>query len=142
MMVSLVSVLINGISAFTMVRIAGFGFAGLALSSSIVSTFSAITLLLLLRGRIGGIHGWQMGVSVVKVALAAVAMGGVCYAVVSGSHSLFQGSAARMADVAAGIPAGVASFYVAAAALRIPELAEVRGSLLKRLNGKPGPLLN
>ncbi len=142
MLVSLVSVLVNGVSAFTMVRLAGFGFAGLALSSSVVSTFSAISLLLLLRGRIGGINGSQMVVSVVKVGIAAAAMGGVCYAVVSGSHWLLQETTARLVDVVAGVPAGAASFYLAAAVLRVPELAEARESVLRRFRRSDAPLLN
>ncbi|HWE48583.1 MAG TPA: murein biosynthesis integral membrane protein MurJ [Bryobacteraceae bacterium] len=142
MMVSLVSVLVNGACAFSMVRLAGFGFAGLALSTSIVSTFSSITLLMLLRGRIGGIHGWQMAISVVKVGAAAAFMGCVCYAIVLGSHAVLQGAAARLADITIGIPAGAASFYFAAAALRIPELAEARESVLRRFDRKPEPLLN
>jgi putative peptidoglycan lipid II flippase len=138
MVVSMISVVVNGVCAFSLVRLAGFGFAGLALSSSVVSTFSALTLLLLLRGRIGGIHGWQMGVSVIKVGMAAAVMGGVCYEVVHGSHFLLQGGAARMVDIVVGVPAGAVSFYLAAAALGVPELAEARESVLRRF----GPLLN
>ncbi len=131
MVISLISVIVNGVSAFTMVKIAGFGFAGLALSSSVVSTFSAISLLLLLRARIGGINGREMAASVARIGAAAAVMGVVCYGVVSGRHSPWM-------TVALGIPAGVASFYLAAAALGVRELADARESVLKRIR----PLFN
>ena len=131
MVVSVMSVLVNGVCAFAMVRLAGFGFAGLALSVSVVSTFSAITLLMLLQARIGGIHGRAMAASVAKIGVAAALMGLVCFAVVTALHS-------RLAILAVGIPAGVGSYYLAAVALRVPELADARDSVLRRFR----PLLN
>ena len=56
-LVSLASVAVNAATALTLVRIFGFGHYGLALSTSVVSTFSAVVLLLLIRGKIGGIKG-------------------------------------------------------------------------------------
>jgi len=131
MFVSLVSVFVNGVSAFVMIRVWGFGFAGLALSSSIVSTVSSLSLLLLLRSRIGGIHGREMFVSVMKIGSAAAVMGLVCYTVVWGLRS-------RWAELAVGIPAGVVSFYTVAAALGVHELSAARNAVLKRFR----PLLN
>jgi putative peptidoglycan lipid II flippase len=133
--VSLASVLVNVATAFTMVRVFGFGPAGLALSTSVVATFSAVSLLLILRGKIGGIHGGALAASGLKILLAAGAMGFVCWAVIRGSHTVLAGSSARMADIALGIPASAGSFYAAATLLRIPELVEARASVLRRLRG-------
>ena len=66
MVVSIASVLVNAVAAFTMVRIAGFGHAGLALSASVVSTFSSVTLLVLLRPKIGGVQGREMLTGLIK----------------------------------------------------------------------------
>ena len=133
MFVSIASVLVNAVAALTMVRIAGFGHAGLALTTSVVSTFSSLALLLLLRGKIGGLQGREMLTGLAKIVVAAALMGAVCRAVVVVSHTLLSAPAlARIADIAIGIPAGLASFYAIASALRVPELANTRGELLRK----------
>jgi putative peptidoglycan lipid II flippase len=133
MMVSLASVLVNAVAAFIMVRIAGFGHAGLALSTSVVSTFSALALLILIRSKIGGLPGRELLIGVVKIVVAAALMGGVCRGVVAASHALPIAPAwARIADVAIGIPAGLISFYAIAAVLHVPELAGARAELLRK----------
>jgi putative peptidoglycan lipid II flippase len=133
MLVSLASVMVNGAAAYAMVRVAGFGHAGLALTTSVVSTFSSITLLLLLRTKIGGLQGREMLIGLTKIAVAAALMGLVCHAVVLGSHALpITPGWARIADVAIGVPAGLGSFYAIARALRVPELDRTRAELLRR----------
>ena len=124
-LVSLASVAVNTAVAFTTVKVLGFGHAGLALSTSVVATFSAIVLLLFLRGKIGGIHGVDLVVNALKIGLAAAVMGLVCWVVVRETHS-------NAAHIILGIPAGAASFYAAATALRIPELAGATESVLRR----------
>jgi len=136
MVVSLASVLVNAVAAFAMVRLAGFGHAGLALTTSVVSTFSSLTLLLLLRAKIGALQGREMLIGLTKILMAATLMGAVCYAVVAASHALpITPGWARIANVAIGIPAGVGSFYAVAAALRVPELARTRAELLRKFRG-------
>ena len=98
-LVSMASVLVNAATAWSLVRVFGLGHYGLALSTSAVSTFSTIALLLLIRGRIGGIKGGALVLDGFRVALAAALMGVVCRGVVLGSHAVWQGSAARIADV-------------------------------------------
>jgi putative peptidoglycan lipid II flippase len=132
MLVSVASVLVNAIAAFIMVRIAGFGHAGLALTTSVVSTFSSLALLLLLRLKVGALHGREILLGLGKIAVAAALMGAVCYGVVIASHALLHTPAlARIADIVIGVPAGLASFYAIAAALRVPELAHARAELLR-----------
>ena len=120
MLVSMASVLVNALAAFTMVRVIGFGHAGLAFTTSVVSTFTSLTLLFLLRGKIGGLEGRTMLVSVGKILSAAAVMGVVCRAVVMASHALpVARGVARIADVAIGIPAGAAAFYAVGRRLRV-----------------------
>jgi putative peptidoglycan lipid II flippase len=136
MAVSIASVLVNAVAAFTMVRVAGFGLAGLALTTSVVSTFSALTLLVLLQARIGGLQGKAILIGLLKIGIAAALMGGVCHAVVAASHALLHAPGlARLADVVIGIPAGLGSFYAVAAALHVPELANTRAELLRKFHG-------
>ena len=130
MLVSLASVVVNGVTAFVMVRVAGFGHAGLALSSSVVSTFSSLALLLLLRVKIGGVDGQAILGSLLKIIVAAGVMGTVCWGVLRLVPS------SRIGGVALGVPAGIASFYIVAAVLRVPELEGAKESVLKRLRGR------
>jgi peptidoglycan biosynthesis protein MviN/MurJ (putative lipid II flippase) len=117
-----------------MVRLAGFGHAGLALSASIVSTFSSLALLFLLRPKIGGLHGRELLVGLAKIVVAAGVMGVLCRGVVMASHSLLGGGAlARAVDVVTGVPVGALSFYGMAAALKVPELANARAQVLRKL---------
>ena len=137
MVVSLFSVLVNAAVAFTMVRVIGFGHAGLAFSASVVSTFTSVTLLLLLRGKIGGIEGPAMALSTLKILTASAALGAVCYGIVALSQVMPIAPALRRTfNVVIGVPAGAASFYVAAAFLRVRELEETRDALMEKLTGK------
>ena len=134
MYVSIAAVLVNGVAAFTMVRIAGFGQAGLALSASIVSTFSSLVLLFLLGPRIGGLHARELMIGMAKIVVAAGVMGVLCRGVVVASHTLLSSPAiARIADVVIGVPVGAMSFYCLAAALKVPELADARAQVLRKL---------
>lgn len=139
MIVSIVSVGVNGVAAFLMVRVADFGYAGLALTTSVVSTFSSLTLLWLLGRKIGPLGGRRMLISALKIIAAAAAMGLVCHGAVTASHAFPAGAGmARFIDVAIGVPAAVCAFYLAAAALGVPELAETRETLLRRFRGRQG----
>ncbi len=133
MLVSLASVLVNAVAAFIMVRVAGFGHAGLALTTSVVSTFSSLALLILIRSRIGGLHGRDILFGLARILISASLMGIVCFGVVRASHALISSPGwARIVDVAVGIPAGLGSFYAIAAALRVPELSHARAELLRK----------
>lgn len=137
MIVSLFSVVVNAAAAFTMVRVIGFGHAGLAFTASVVSTFTSVTLLLLLGAKIGGIEGPAMAGSIARIVAAAFVMGLVCHGIVVLTHSMpIAPALARIADIAIGVPAGAAVFYGAAAALRIAELEETRAAVMERLTGK------
>jgi putative peptidoglycan lipid II flippase len=134
MYVSLAAVGVNGLAAFTMVRIVGIGHAGLALSSSIVATFSSIALLVLLRVRIGGLAVRPLMAGFVKVTIAAVMMGVICRVVVIADHAVIgSASVARIADVVFGVPLGAVSFYGFAALVKAPEVAAARDELRARM---------
>lgn len=126
MLVSIASIAVNAATAFTAVRFLHLGHASLALSLSVVSIFNALTLLLLIRPRIGGIRGGEMLRSLGKITIAASLMGAACWAVVHVSHS-------RALNVLAGVPVGVGVFYAIASALRIPEVAEVQATVARKL---------
>ncbi len=133
MIVSVISIAINYGAASVMVKVAGLGHAGLALSTSMVAIFSFIALALAIRGRIGGIYGRELLTSGIKVLAASALMGAVCYA---SSHLvrgwLGIGKVARLADLGVSIPVGLAVFYAAARSLRIAELELAHAALPAR----------
>jgi putative peptidoglycan lipid II flippase len=112
MLVSLASVGINYATAMIMIRVAGFGQAGLAMSTSVVALFGFFTLFAILRNRIGGVHGRELAAGIGKVLIASAVMG----AMVIGSsraieHWLGISRIARLGDLSVSIPLGCAVFY-------------------------------
>jgi putative peptidoglycan lipid II flippase len=126
MLVSIGAIAVNAGTAFTTVRVFGFGHAGLALSLSTVSIFNALMLLALLRPRIGGVHGRAIGVSLGKILTASAVMGAVCMAVLRVTHS-------RWMNLMVGIPVGGAVFYLTASLLRVREVGELREMVLRKV---------
>lgn len=134
MLISLASVAVNAFSAIGLVHGRSMGYAGLALSVSLVATFNAILLAVFIRRRIGGLNGHVIVVSLAKILCAAVVMGAVVRSLTALSHaSLHSVRSARIADVLLGVPAGALVFYATASALRIDEIAEAREAVLRRL---------
>jgi len=140
MMVSVVSIAINYFAASTMVRVAGLGHAGLALSTSIVAIFSFLALLWAMRIRIGGIHGRALLSTLLKVTTASLLMGAVCF---GSSHLARQwlglGRWARLADLAVSVPLGLGVFYGVVRAMRVPELEMAGAALAGRMRTRSTP---
>ncbi|MBI4876563.1 MAG: murein biosynthesis integral membrane protein MurJ [Acidobacteria bacterium] len=123
MYVSLASIATNYVVASLMVRVAGMGHAGLALSTSAVALSGFVTLFWILRNRIGGIHGRAFARSTAKILAASAAMGAAIWL---SSHGILGWLGARklgyLADVAVSIPLGVAVFFLVGRWCRIGEL--------------------
>ena len=134
MLVSLASILINVIAASSMVKFAGLGHAGLALSTSLVALFSSITLFEVLRRRIGGIQGRRLTASFVKITAASAMMGAVC-ALSSRSieHWIGVTRMARVIDLAVSVPLGLIVFFAMAKWFQLPEMESARRALLAPL---------
>jgi putative peptidoglycan lipid II flippase len=127
MLVSIASVAVNAAAAFALVRWAGLGHAGLALSVSVVALLSAAALFAVLRQRIGGLGGARLASSTLRIAAASALMGTVCAAAAAALPTPVSrfAHALRLAVV---VPLGVAVFYAAARALRVPELEALRAA--------------
>lgn len=124
MLVSVASIAVNYGVAFTMVRHLGMGHAGLALSTSAVSTVGFLALFVAIRPRIGGIEGRKLARSTAKILAASAVMGVACVA--SSAWILASGLAPlnwlRVADLAVSGPLGLAVYYAVARALQVEEL--------------------
>jgi putative peptidoglycan lipid II flippase len=123
MLVSLGSIGINYLTAFTMIRVAKLGPAGLATSTSVVALFGFLALFAILRNRIGGVHGRELAAGIAKVTLASLVMGGV---VALSSHEMEKwvgiSQLARLCDLAISLPLGLGVFYAMCRFLGVDEL--------------------
>lgn len=139
MVVSLISILINFGTAFTMIHYLHLGHAGLALSTSLVALFNFATLLFLLRGRIGGVDGGPLFVNFLKIAAASAALAAVCAPVAHGLHSLLGFTFnAHLGVLFGSIPIGIAVFLGVCKLLQVPELADAQKAIVDPLMRKLG----
>lgn len=139
MLVSLGSIGINLAAASSMVKLAGLGHLGLALSTSAVALFGSVALFVVLRKRIDGIHGRELASTFWKVSFASAVMGGMCLLSSRAMHAwLGVAKLAHMADVAVSIPLGVAVFYFLCRALRVAELEAAWGAVVRPLARRLG----
>lgn len=123
MLVSLASILINFATASTMVKLAGLGHAGLAVSTSAVALFGFVVLFEILRRKIGGVYGRELFLVVSKVAAASIIMGTVV--AIMNRVMLQRLGASQLADLAnlaVSIPLAVAVFYGACKVFGVNEL--------------------
>jgi len=123
MLVSLGSILVNYAVASTMIKFAGLGHAGLALSTSAVALFGFLVLFAILRKRIGGVYGRDLLVQIGKVSLASAIMGAAIFPTSRGMAMwLGDSQMARLADLGVSLPVGLAVYYGACRALGLNEI--------------------
>ena len=140
MLLSMASIAVNYLAARACVRWAGWGHAGLALSTASVAVFGALVLLALLHRRLQGIGLRRLAGSAGKITAAAALMGVVCYVSSIAIHTAAgAGRTARLVDVAVSIPLGVAVFYGAARAFGVGELEAVRAACYTALRNALRP---
>jgi putative peptidoglycan lipid II flippase len=123
MLISLGSIAVNFAMAATMVRVLDMGAAGLALATASVALFGFLVQFLLMRKRIGGIHGSALLAYVTRVVAASLAMAGVVWLSSRGMRAwLGVGQLARLADVAVSIPLGLGVYYAACKLLGLEDI--------------------
>ena len=132
MLVSLGSIIVNFATAATMIRFAGLGHAGLALSTSVVALFGFFLLFEILRRRIGGVYGRELAGGIGKVLFASLIMAG---ATALSSHEMERwlgvSQLARLADLAVSIPLGLLIFYGMCRALGLHEVDMAIGAFTR-----------
>ena len=123
MLVSVGSIAVNFATAEAMIRWAGLGHAGLALSTSAVALFGFFLLFEILRRRIGGVYGRELATGIGRVLAASLVMAAVT-ALSSHEMELWLGVSqpARLADLAVSIPLGLGAFYAICRALGVHEI--------------------
>jgi putative peptidoglycan lipid II flippase len=122
--VSVVTIGFNVVLSVTFVR--AFGFAGLALSTSIAAIANGGALVWLLRRHLGGIEGRALTVVLIKVSLAALAMAFAAAAIENGfAGAGDRGFAIRAAALAAAIVGALVVLAITSKLLRLAEFDEV-----------------
>ncbi len=131
--ISLASVVVNYLTAFTMVRHFRLGHAGLALSTSAVASFGFAVQFILLRNRLGGIHGRRLLTDVLKIcAGSAVMAASVFFSHHAIATRLGTSTLPRLIDLAVSVPVGAGVLIAACKLLRVAELEEIWRLLSRR----------
>ena len=132
-LVSVTSVALNLVLNVVLFRV--MGFRGLALGTAIAAGFNALTLLLLLRGRVGGLDGRRLAVAAIKISIAAAIMGVVALQMVHALDRWLPGDAelTRAVRVAAAIGTAIVALVAAARLLRIDEFTEATNRVVRRI---------
>lgn len=138
MVISLISIAVNYMTASLLLSSTSLGHAGLALSTSTVAIVGAVALFMILRGRIGGIYGRNLAISIGKIIVASAVMGAAVWMSSHGvQHWLGVRRLGRLTDLALSIPFGLLTFYLACRLLRVSELdlatRAFAGPLMRRL---------
>jgi putative peptidoglycan lipid II flippase len=137
-MVSAGSVLVN--VALNLALVQALGYRGLALGTAITALLNAATQLFLLGREINGIDGAAIAKSFVRIALASLVMA----AAAAGADWLLlwwmPGDTILLQAIRLAWSIGLAllALIAAAWALRIPELAEARALVVRRLRRRTG----
>jgi putative peptidoglycan lipid II flippase len=121
--VGIVTMVVNVALNLALVRV--LGYRGLALGTSIAALLNAVSLLVLLRSRLGGIEGARLGGAAVKIALATAGMAVTAMSVNSGLENWLPGMNLTAQIVRLAITMG-ASFAALAAIGLLLGIAEFR----------------
>jgi putative peptidoglycan lipid II flippase len=135
--ISIATVVVNAALSITLVRV--IGFKGLALGTSIAALFNAAVLLVLLRRDLGGLDGWRLGGSFVRIALASAAMGVAARVAERTLLSALPGHGFALQAARLGAVIAIALFVLGASArlLRIREFDDALAMLTKRFSARP-----
>jgi putative peptidoglycan lipid II flippase len=109
-----------------------FGAAGIALATAIVTTFNAVALAVLLRRRVGLLHGREVAraslLTLIATVYCAAAALGIWYPL---DRLLGHSVPAQIVSLGIGLTAGAAAYLAAARFLRLEEVTVI-GGLLRR----------
>ena len=134
--VSVATVLFNAALNYSMVRIFGFGYTGLALGTSVAALFNAVLLLTLLRRELAGLEGGRVLRSTARILAASALMGAAAAGTELWLRGALPGTGLAEQIVRLGAAIGVALVVLAAAAwlLHIDEFRRAMSLVTRRLS--------
>ena len=135
MVVSFSAVALNLILNWFFTLHLGWGYRGLALSTSCIATSNFLILYFLMRRHLGALESGAMLSLLAKLAVASAVLAAICWA---GMHFLLadwatQAFLPKLLSLALVISVGAAAFFTCAAALGITELREVTRAVKRRV---------
>jgi putative peptidoglycan lipid II flippase len=135
--VSILTMVLNILLNLTLVRL--MGFPGLALGTALAALFNASVLLWRLRGRLDGLEGTRLSISLAKIMVAATVMALSAWAIERGMHSIVPGTdlASRILQVGSSIAASLIVLAASAHALRITEFGDARRLMVAKFRRGP-----
>jgi putative peptidoglycan lipid II flippase len=134
-LVNLAAAVVNVGADLLMISVFGLGVPGLALGHAISYGFATLVCVAVLRRRLGTLDGRRISATVIRVVPAAVASAGAAWLAAVAVRSLASDPASftiELAEVAAGVVAGVLVFLGAALMLGIREVDEVKDAVRRR----------
>lgn len=136
--VSVVSVVANLALNLWLVRV--LSYQGLALGTAIAAVLNAVLLLVFLRRRLDGLNTRRIADSAARIGAASAVMGAAVWYTEGWLETTLPGSAfwLRLSRVFTSIALGVAVLILAARLLRISELDQALGAVVRRF-GRRAP---
>jgi putative peptidoglycan lipid II flippase len=122
--VSVITVLVNAVLNYVLVR--AMGYRGLALGTSLSASFNATVLFVLLRRELDGLNGRRLASSFIRIVAASAVMGAVAVLVDRQLSNILPARpiAWQIVHVGADIAAALGALALAAWMLRIKEFNE------------------
>ncbi len=141
-LVSILTMLLNILLNVTLVNV--MGYPGLALGTALAALFNASVLLWRLRGRLDGLEGTRLSISLGKIMMASTVMALSAWAIERGMHMIVPGTdlAARIVQVGSSIAVSLIVLAASAHLLRITEFDDARRLVLTKFRRVPEPGLN
>lgn len=127
--VGLYALLVRGVADF-----GGLGIIGVPIADGVFFFGHVLTLLVILRRRVGAFDGRAIARTFVKVAAASGAGTLIAWVLLQVTAGLSDLSAGFLIQLALAGVAGLTVAYVAMAALKVPELEMVAGRITRRLS--------
>lgn len=130
--VSVISIAANLVINLVLVQV--LGYRGLALGTAMAALINAVVLFWLLRGRIGGIDGGRVAVSMIKIIVASLVMGVAAHYTAAWITSLTPGGGefAKAIRVFGAIGVALAVLAASARVLRIQEFTDATARVVQR----------
>jgi putative peptidoglycan lipid II flippase len=135
--VSILTMALNILLNITLVKL--MGYPGLALGTALAALFNASVLLWRLRGRLDGLEGTRLSISLGKIMVASTVMAMSAWAVERGMHTIAPGIdlTARILQVGSSIAVSLVVLAGSAHLLGIAEFGDARRLVLARLRRTP-----
>lgn len=136
-LVSILTMLLNILLNVTLVKV--MGYPGLALGTALAALFNASILLWRLRGRLDGLEGTRLSISLGKIMIASTVMALSAWAIERGMHRIVPGTdlAARILQVGSSIAVSLIVLAASAHLLGITEFGDARRLVLAKFRRAP-----